>query len=201
MKTYKYKNYAEYVKCQIAANKKKFNNCWAIEENIKAIAKWIDKNIKFKSFRGLCHGVRQGFEVEWFEKYANVNMYGTDIGKTNNNTYIIEHDFNKPMNNFIAKFDFIYSNSFDHAYDPEKTFNVWANQLQSGGVIILEYDRRQEHTGEISKGPNKVDPVSIRFEELIKLVPKWRKNAKIIEMLDMPIVTKEWRKAIIIEVE
>ena len=36
--------------------------------------------------------------------------------------------------------------------------------------IILEYDRRQEHTGEISKGINKTDPVSIKFDELITLI-------------------------------
>ena len=100
----------------------------------------------------------------------------------------------------FSRIDFIYSNSFDHAYNPEKTFNVWADQLKLGGVIILEYDRRQEHTGEISRGVNKTDPVSLKFDELIKLVPKWRKNAKVIEILDMPVVTQEWRKAVVIEV-
>jgi hypothetical protein len=211
MKKYKYKNYEEYVNCQKAANKKKSKNVWAKEENIKCIAEYIDKYFLKKYANpsiigtckfGLCHGVRQGLEQKWFTKYLRgCCIIGTEVGETKGKD-IIKWDFNKTRIEWIGKFDFIYSNSFDHAYDPESTINVWADQLKPGGLIILEYDRRQEHTGEISKGVNKVDPISIRFEELIKLIPTWIKRpSEIINILDMPIVTQEWRKALIIEVK
>ena len=197
MKTYKYKNYAEYVKCQVAANKRKASNQWAVEENIKAIAEWINNHNNPK--HGLCHGVRQGWEVEWFSKYiSGCLMMGTDIGKPVKK-YIWQHDFNKQNPDWLHKFDFIYSNSFDHAYNPAETLKIWAEQLKPGGLLILEYDRRQEHTGEISMKINKTDPVSIRFDELQKLIPKWIKVNKIV-VLDMPVVTQEWRKALIVEI-
>lgn len=198
MKTYKYKNYEEYVSAQIKANKKKSSNVWAKEKNIKFIANHI---VHRHPKLGLCHGVRQGLEQKWFMQYlSECFVTGTEIGKRFPGTNTIRWDFNKPMDGWINKFDFIYSNSFDHAYDPVKTINVWADQLVDGGLLILEYDRRQEHTGEISKSVNKVDPVSIRFKELITHVPRWIKGATVIEILDMPVVTQEWRKAIIIEV-
>ncbi len=197
MKKYNYKNYEEYVNCQVAANKKKHQNIWAKEKNIKAIAKYLKP--KHPVF-GLCHGVRQGLEQKWFIKYLpNCFTIGTEIGEpTGLNTY--RWDFNQTRWRWMKKFDFIYSNSFDHAFDPEKTINVWAKQLKSNGLIILEYDRRQEHTGEISKKVNKTDPVSIRFDELIEAIPSWVKGAEVIDILSMPVVTQEWRKAMVIEV-
>lgn len=201
MKSYKYKNYDEYVKCQKDAFKKKYKNVWAKEENIKAIAEFIRHKypINPSKFRGLCHGVRQGWEIVWFKKYLyNCQIIGTDIGRVVNSRSIIQHDFNM-IHGFLHDFDFIYSNSFDHSYDPQKTLGVWSGQLNPGGLIILEYDRRQEHTGEISRKVNKTDPQSITFEELKKLAPKWA-GGKLIKILDMPVVTTDWRKAMVIEV-
>jgi hypothetical protein len=195
MKIYKYKNYAEYKNSQIAANKRKKNNLWAKEENIKAISNYISK-IRILE-KGLCHGVRQGWELGWFEKYLQCEIYGTEIGEIiSPNT--IQWDFNKENANFINKFDFIYSNSFDHAFNPENTAKIWKDQLKDKGLLILEYDRRQEHTGEISKSVNKTDPVSLRFNELQILIPQWT-GMKLLKILNMPIVTQEWRKAVIFE--
>jgi SAM-dependent methyltransferase len=203
MKTYKYKNYEEYVNCQVAANKKKSQNVWAKQKNIKAIARYLFVHFKTRHRNvelGICHGVRQGHEQEWFMKYlTNSFVVGTEIGEILA-LHTIRWDFNKMNMRWIGKFDFVYSNSFDHAYNPKDTINVWANQLKPGGLIVLEYDRRQEHTGEISKKVNKTDPVSIRFDELKELIPEWVKGAKVLDVLDMPVVTQQWRKALIIEV-
>lgn len=198
MKTYKYKSYDQYVKCQRAAYKKKIKNVWAKEENIKAIAQALKKrNPEF----GICHGVRQGHEAKWFRKYLEgCIILGTDIGKPLHKNFIIQHDFNRQLQIWINKFDFLYSNSFDHAYRPENTFRVWVDQVKPGGIIILEYDRRQEHTGEISKSVNKTDPVSIRLDELILFTKKWSPRVQKVYAVDMPIITQEWRKAIFIEV-
>lgn len=196
MKIFKYKNYKHYTYCQKKAFERKFKNVWANEDNIKFISEYI-KNYYKGICNGICHGVRQGHEVLWFKKYLGCDVIGTDIGNSKED-YIIQHDFNKCNPEFLNKFDFIYSNSFDHAFDPEKTFNIWLDQLKIGGYIILEYDRRQEHTGEISMNVNKVDPVSIRFDELQKLVLQWNDNVKIETVLDLPFVTQQWRRALII---
>lgn len=198
MEVFQYKNYDEYVRSQKNAYHKKFKNVWSIEENIRAIAEYLKQ---YNPQTGICHGVRQGFEVLWFKKYLpGCEVIGTDIGDpvlSLKNIKIIQHDFNLENENFIERFDFIYSNSFDHAYDPAKTFSVWFEQLKKGGRLVLEYDRRQEHTGEISKKCNKTDPVSIRFEELKSKILKWDRKASIEIVLDMPAMTFEWRRALV----
>lgn len=199
MKLYKYKSYKEYVKCQVSANKKKKSNQWACEENIKFLSEYLRMKMR-QPQRGLCHGVRTGKEVDWFNKYLDkCKVIGTDIGKSKHKN-VVKWDFNERNNSWFREFDFIYSNSFDHAFDPGATFLTWTHQVKRGGVIILEYDRRNEHTGEISKSINKTDPVSIKLKELIKVIPNWCHNAKVIDILDMPVVTQQWRKSVVIEV-
>lgn len=197
MKIHKYKDYNEYVQCQKKANERKFDKCWCVEKNIEAISEYLKSKIE-NIENGICHGVRQGHEVLWFNKFLNCVVIGTDIGKAEKE-YVIQHDFNKQKKEWIGKFDFVYSNSFDHAFNPEKTFNIWFDQLKTGGFVILEYDRRQEHTGEISMSVNKTDPVSIRFKELEKLINKWNNDAVVWDVLEMPIITQQWRKAMIIK--
>lgn len=200
MKLYKYKNYAEYIKCQTLANKRKAKNQWACKGNIAFICHFVAVELQKKPKLGLCHGVRQGLEIEWFNKFLPFcKTIGTEIGEIRGKN-VIKWDFNREYSEWIGKFDFIYSNSFDHAFQPELTFNVWSKQLKPNGLIILEYDRRQEHTGEISKGINKTDPVSIRFNELYQLIPQWNPMARIIKILDMPVVTQQWRKAMVIQI-
>ena len=201
MKVYKYKNYKEYADSQVAAYNRKFKNVWAVEENIKFLSEYLNKFFQSKPLAGLCHGVRQGLEMEWFEKYLQPfsNVSGTDIGGSCADN-IFKWDFNELNIEWLNKFDFIYSNSFDHAFNPESTLQVWSGQCKRGGMILLEYDKRQEHTGEISKGPNKTDPVSITIDELIEKIPVWLKGSKIIDVLDMPVVKKGYQKTIVIEV-
>ena len=198
MKTYKYKSYDEYVKAQKTANAKKSSNVWAVEENIKFLAEYI--HLKIGPKLGICHGTREGHEQAWFNKHLPYcKTIGTEIGDASAPD-TVQWDFNNHNKDWFMEFDFIYSNSFDHAYDPESTLKVWSAQLKIGGLIILEYDRRQEHTGEISMPVNKVDPVSIRLDELIDLIPKWSGAMRVIDVLDMPVVTQEWRKSLVIKV-
>lgn len=195
MKIYTYKNYVEYVNSQKEAFHRKFKNVWVKEENIKFISELIKPR---NPQQGLCHGVRQGYEVEWFIKYLGCYVIGTEIGEIKHKN-ILHWDFNKENPNLIGKFDFIYSNSFDHAFDPQETIKIWRRQLKSEGLLILEIDRRQEHTGEISKSVNKTDPVSLTLNELTQHIPEWT-GMKLIGIYDMPVITQEWRKAIIWEV-
>ena len=197
MNVYEYDSYEEYVDCQKKAYKKKFQNVWAEEKNIKAICDYMRPNMpRF----GICHGTRQGYEQRWFMQYLiDCHVVGSEIGG-HDDEYTVEWDFNKENTEWVDTFDFIYSNSFDHAFNPEKTFNVWVGQVKSGGLIIFEYDRRQEHTGEISKKWNRVDPVSMTVDELMSLAPTWNKRIGDIVVLDMPVVTQEWRKAIVFHV-
>ena len=199
MKKYQYKDYDHYVKCQRLGFERKKNRCWAIKENIKTIAEYI--NMACSTEYGLCHGTRGGYEQKWFAKYLknNISVIGTEIGNSDvENT--IRRDFNLVHEDLIQQFDFVYSNSFDHAFDPDKTINVWADQVKKGGLLILEWDERQEHRGCISKGVNKTDPVSLTFEEIKNLLPIWCDKLSLLTVLDMPVQTFKYRKAVIFRV-
>jgi hypothetical protein len=71
-------DYEEYRKIQIAGNKNKIGNVWVIEENVSFLSDYINKNIPNVEF-GICHGTRNGKEQEWFRKYLNANVIGTEI--------------------------------------------------------------------------------------------------------------------------
>lgn len=197
MKKYEYINYAHYKECQIAGYEKKKDRCWAKKENIECIAEFLKP---YKPLQGLCHGTRGGFEQKWFFEFLGIPVLGTEIGKsTAANT--IRMDFNKVELKLIEFADFIYSNSFDHAYDPESTIRIWASQVKPGGHIILEWDKRNEHTGEVSKPVNKTDPISMTIKELETKLPEFCNKLTHIVTLDMPVVTFVYRKAVIFEVK
>lgn len=55
------------------------------------------------------------------------------------------YEVRKIPQNRIDATDFVYSNSFDHSYDPEKCLNAWMSCLKKGGICILE------HTSQVIK--------------------------------------------------
>lgn len=187
MNKYKYKSYEEYIEVQIAAaDWKKDTHQWAVECEIKLLADYIERFGPGRMNQGLCHGVRSGSEVRWFSNYLNsVNIYGTDllISLSKN---IIQHDFNKPLKRKI-KFDFVYSNSFDHAYSID-TFDVWMKQLVHNGLLLIETSGRDEKSNKTDclgmeiidfiKLPGLIDviPLDATFRQKYKLVFVYRKS-------------------------
>ena len=196
MKLYQYKSYTAYTEAQRLANREKYDMSWASADNIKAIAKYLKPR---HPLLGLCHGARNGSEVRFFNKFLpKCQTWGTDLGASNAPGMVV-WDFNYPREGWLGKFDFLYSNSFDHAFDPEITFKVWRNQVRPGGVIILEWSKKHEHAEE-GNYETAMDPLAITLDELIKEIPEWCANAAVIDVIDLPQVYAEWQKAIIVEV-
>lgn len=192
MQQYRYKDYTEYVDAQRDGFERKRNKVWASEENIAAISTYLKaRGVK----NGICHGVRGGHEVRWFRDFLDAYVIGTEIGEPYA-PYIVQWDFNKPCAEWIRRFDFVYSNAFDHAYNPAETLRVWAEQLKPGGVLVIETDERNEHTGKVSKPVNKTDPTGITLDELIELL----ETVGPAEVLDLPFVTYGYRKALVVSV-
>lgn len=126
-----------YKKAQEKLNKEKINTVWVKEFEIEIIADYLKKhnqNIKF----GICHGSRNGFEVRTFKKYLNTDVIGTDISETARNfPDMIQWDMHEVKDEWINNVDFIYSNSFDHIYDPYLCIGRWLSCLNNKGVIFL----------------------------------------------------------------
>lgn len=163
MKLHQYENYDEYVKEQTQANVAKLKNVW-VRENA------IQKVVSYKPFASsiLCHGTRNGRELEYFKKFLpHAEIVGTEISHTATqfkNT--VQHDFHEVREDFVGKFDIVYSNSFDHAYDPSKAILAWRDQLTTDGVLVIELMTGVEN---ISRP---VDPLEINYEEFKELAEK-----------------------------
>jgi hypothetical protein len=162
VKLHTYKNYDEYVKTQIKGNRKKADRIWVNKDNIKTISEYV----KY-SKTGICHGVRTGAEVDYFSEFLpECTVYGTDIGPILNKKNCFRHDFNYPFElkevYGTVKADFVYSNSFDHAFTPLGTLTIWAGQLNEGGKIIIEHSSGHE-------GSDALDPFGATVEEIIEL--------------------------------
>lgn len=160
MKIYEYKNYDEYVNAQTEANIKKLNQVWVVENTIKKI-----KSVQPTASVILCHGTRNGAELKMFRSLYNAEVTGTEISHTATRFKdTIQHDFHEELPSHTGKCDIIYSNSFDHSYDPEKCMQTWINQLNKNGLLFLEL---------IPPNKEKIsDPLRITDNELIDIVKR-----------------------------
>lgn len=167
MKKYEYKNYSDYVKHQKKAAKKKHSRVWAKKENIADIVDAVKILIPgFEPKRGICHGARTGKEVTWFKKYFGCKVLGTDIHPSPDaKVKLITWDMHDIKYAWIGLFDFVYSNSWDHFYDPEYGLKNWGLSCKPGGLIILEHSRK--HTDE---GVSAVDAFGLNEDEVVDYI-------------------------------
>lgn len=161
-------DYEKYRQIQNEGNKSKIESVWVIEENIAFLSNYIKVNIGMPHF-GICHGTRRGKEQEWFKKYLGCEVIGTEISDTADkfpNT--IQWDFHDAKPEWIDATDFIYSNSFDHTYDPEKCLNTWMSCVKKGGVCILEHTSDHDPSG-----ASELDPFGADIVLMPYLITKW----------------------------
>jgi len=160
-------DYERYRIAQIKGNHQKIENTWVYKPTIKILSEYILANIEVPK-AGICHGTRRGNEQKWFREYLGpkIDVIGTEISDTAAQfLYTIQHDFHERRSEWVSKFDFVYSNSWDHAYDPAKAFRVWVESLQPHGLLLLEHSmgHAQEYTSEM-------DPFGATFDELIEFL-------------------------------
>ncbi len=139
MRLYKHKDYDEYVKAQVAMNEWKIENIWVEEEEIDEIVAHIRANIKPKN--GICHGTRNGWEITKFRDKLGIEVIGTEISTTAQEyPHTIQWDFHEIKDEWVDNIDFIYSNSFDHSYDPIKCLDQWMKCIKKGGVCYIHWE-------------------------------------------------------------
>ncbi len=169
-KVHSYKNYNEYRNTQIFYNQKKIDQIWADGKNLKKISFFLSNNIKKKKIKGLCHGSRNGFEQEFlFKVIKKTFIIGTDISSSATNfKNTVQWDFHKRKKSWINLFDFIYSNSLDHSYNPRKALTIWLEQIKKNSYIILEHAEQSSLTGQ-----GKMDPFGVDANFLPYLLSDW----------------------------
>lgn len=162
MKIYEYKNYDDYIEKQKITTTKKYGK---LRYARQSVINQIVKLHKGEVSNILCHGARSGEEQKYFKNcYSDAYVIGTELSPLAEEVKMTRiHDFNQPIDEWIGKFDIIYSNSFDHTISPQETMNVWLNQLSSTGRLYLEWSDKQNSEA------HEMDPFSAKETEIIKL--------------------------------
>jgi len=168
MRVHEYEDYDDYVEAQTWTNKEKLYVEYVRSSVIKAIC-------EHKPFAAyiICHGTRSGAEQRFFkDNCPNAYVIGTEISETATQfPMTLHHDFTFPVEEWIGKADIIYSNSFDHTIDPEKTIRTWRDQLNPQGKIFLEY-------AETTSRGHRQDPLEASNKEVLSLI---RNSGMIVE--------------------
>jgi len=187
VKIYKYKNYDEYKETQIFYNKKKIEHVWADEKTLEKISEFLLENISTSIVKGICHGSRNGFEQNFFNKKKDrFHVIGTDISDTAKNYKdSVTHDFHEEKKEWLNNFDFVYSNSLDQSFDPRKALQAWLNQLKKNGFLIIEHT---DQHGVIASG--KMDPFGVEANFFPYLLSDWFGHSISIKIINSLKVNK-----------
>lgn len=162
MKIHQYNSYEDYVAAQIEANIRKLNNIWVEKKTIQDI-----KQRQPLANTILCHGTRNAAEQKYFQEYyPTAEIIGTEISHTADQfPMTVQWDFHNVKQNWIGKFDIVYSNAIDHSYDPTKLLTTWRDQLSDEGNLYIEHGYSEQDN---YSRPS--DPLEIHDEEIKYLI-------------------------------
>ncbi len=160
MKVFKYPSYDAYVEAQTEANRAKINRVWVDKSTVDLVA----MSVRYPVQRILCHGTRNGAEQQLFKlAYPDAYVVGTEIaGTATLFPMTVQHDFHEPHEDFLGRFDIVYSNSFDHAYDPLKALRTWAGQLAPRRRLFLEMGLEPDVNESSASDPLQISDAEIR---------------------------------------
>ena len=169
MKLLTFSSYDEYKRVQVAANKLKYHNVYAEDPELRRIASHFKSRVQ-RGRAGLCHGVRNGYEVRMLRRLLpGVEIVGTDIAET---AAIVPNcivwDMHEIKPEWVGRIDFMYSNSWDHTYAPEMMFARWSECLSEDGRLYLPYTELQSERGVTDS--TKIDVFGCSIDELLTIV-------------------------------
>lgn len=155
--------YAQYRQTQIFHNRRKIDKVWADDATLKVIADYLAGRLCPKP-KGLCHGARNGYEVRKLGELLGAEMTGTDISKTASDyPGMVTWDFHDPNPAWENAFDFIYTNSLDQAFDPEKALAVWSRQIRDDGLVFIEHTMEHAVSGACDMDPFGAHPMIMPY--------------------------------------
>ena len=76
-------------------------------------------------------------------------------------------DFHEIKKEWRGAVDFIYTNSLDHAYDPQKAVRTWIQCLNENGLCFIEW------WGVVHPEPVPNDPFSATYDGFTRLLQEW----------------------------
>ncbi len=161
-------DYNKYKTIQAAGNKGKLHLVNDQKEDVEFLSSFITSVIPTPTF-GICHGTRRGDEQVWFSEYVNCEVIGTEISETAKDfPKTVQWDFHDENPDWEGNADFVYSNSFDHSYDPGKALTNWMKTLKPGGVCIIEHSLQQSPAA-----TSELDPFGATLDIMPFLILQW----------------------------
>jgi len=166
VKKYQFKDYDEYLETQRETNIRKARYMgtgasWVTKQELLVIAEHIHQSV-LGTINGICHGVRTGNEVRVLHAFLGSDVIGTDL-EVHEFKNVVKWDFNEPNPDWWDTFGFVYSNAFDHCYDPKSTLTTWWEQLHIGGLMYIHWSAEHSKV-------NRANCVGGNREDFINLV-------------------------------
>jgi len=196
MTLFEYPDYDTYRRVQIAGNLAKLRRQFVKESHIRLLSDYLRADLPPVRF-GLCHGTRRGAEQAWFRAHlgAGAEVIGTEISDTAERyANTIRWDFHDRNPDWANRADFVYSNSWDHAFDPEKAFGAWIDALRPGGRMLLDHGR-----GQMPSSANALDPFGITFERLQQLLSdSFGARGRLLDPVDTRDTNPEYRCRVVV---
>lgn len=185
MKFHAYQDYDQYRQSQITVNHRKLKINPYLHQTTLGCIKYIIKYIKLNrpdAWSGICHAVRNGWEVQVF-KHFGLFTIGTEISDTANAFEgVYQHDMHDYKERWVGLFDFVYCNAMDHAYDPDKCIKTWLEQLNETGLLFIEWTKY--HGG----GVNAPNCFSAEKDEYVNLVAK---HGRVVDVLEFGVLVDD----------
>jgi hypothetical protein len=193
---YQYPDYDTYRAVQTAGNKAKLGRQFVKESHILQLAAYLGRTVGPCRF-GLCHGTRRGAEQAWFRAHlpGAPQVIGTEISDTATQfPDTVQWDFHDPNPDWDGRADFVYSNSWDHAFDPVRAFGAWIAALRPGGVMLLDHTKDQ--TPDTS---NALDPFGASLDRLVALLDEnFADRGRVTETLDFRKTNPDYRACVVV---
>jgi hypothetical protein len=176
----RFSSYEDYIAIQEQANKVKLERVWVSRQEMESLIAHIRRSVPGARF-GLCHGVRNGWEVAQFREGLGIEVIGTEISETANRfPHVIQWDFHQVKPEWLGSVDFVYSNSLDHSFDPASCLDAWVNCLATNGRVLLHWSPEHDVDRFANDG---ADSFQASRKGYVKLITK---RHCLLEVLEMP---------------
>ncbi len=114
-----------------------------MSDTIQTIAQYISN--RYEPMWGLCHGVNDEKNFLLFKKYlSNCTLVGTSCTIESEKDNILRRDYSLQYDDFINRFDFVYSDIVADIPNINETFHIWRKQLIVNGIMIFDLPKDYE---------------------------------------------------------
>lgn len=162
-----FKSFDDYFSSQVETHLEKITLLWFCGLTALPLREASERLLRRQSLSLVCMGSRNGIEPHLFHDYGFARALGTDIAPTANIfPYMMQHDFHDFRPSYVAPFDVLYSNSFDHSYDFDRFLLASRSFLNDQSLIIFDYSPSDN----LYVSPGSADCLAISMEEMIERV-------------------------------